>query len=177
MFKITTGRDASKATRLVSSDQLTASDFLSVAAKLGVAPRRARKVGYVAAYQADLETRVETRWNGKETTAVAKPGDYVVTNLTANREVLRDAEGEVNTYVIKAAKFPNLYDRVEGRNEHGDVYSARGVVDVVFLSGGFDILAPWGEKQRAPSGYIVKNGDDIYGNNKETFEATYEIVR
>ena len=70
-------------------------------------PLRARKIGYVAARKADKRETVETRWNGKETTNTAKPGDYIATNLTPKRQPLRDAAGELNTYVISAAAFPS----------------------------------------------------------------------
>jgi hypothetical protein len=37
-------------------------------------------------------------------------------------------------------------------------------------------LAPWGQRERAPKGYLLLNGKDVYGNNAGTFEATYEMV-
>jgi hypothetical protein len=51
------------------------------------------------------------------------------------------------------------------------------VVDAIRLPGGFDIAAPWGERQQAPSGYLILSGGEVYGNNAETFAATYEPVR
>jgi hypothetical protein len=49
-------------------------------------------------------------------------------------------------------------------------------VDALHLSGGFDIVAPWGERQTAPDGYLILSGRQVYGNNAETFAATYEVV-
>ncbi len=163
--------------RLTSQDAvMTSADFDSLARKLAVTPMKARKSGFVSARPATETLTVETRWNGKESSIKAEPGDMVVTNMTADREILRDAAGHANTYVIRAAKFPELYERSSGSNEFGDIYRARGVVEALFVPGGFEIMAPWGEMQRADAGYILKNGDEIYGNAKETFEKTYETV-
>ena len=40
------------------------------------------------------------------------------------------------------------------------------------------VLKPWhrGAKCSADQGYILCNGTGIYGNHKETFEATYELI-
>ena len=82
----------------------------------------------------------------------------------------------MNTYVVPADRFPSLYELTEGHNEYGDVYRAKGVVDAIELPGGFDIVAPWGEQQQAPAGYLVLNGEEVYGNNAETFATTYETL-
>ncbi len=162
--------------RLVASTRLSAdADFDRLAADLerhGSARFRARKVAFVAARQATAPEKIETRFNGKETENKAAPGDWIVTNLDAGRTALRDAEGSANTYVIRAANFANLYDRDSGTCEFGDIYKAKGVVDAVAVAGGFDILAPWGERQVAPAGYIVRNGADVYGIHGEAFDRT-----
>ncbi len=80
----------------------------------------------------------------------------------------------MNTYVIAADRFQSLYEATDGRNPHGAIYRAKGVVEALHLPGGFDIVAPWGERQQAPSGYLLLNGHDVYGNNAETFRATYK---
>jgi hypothetical protein len=166
--------------RLVASTRLSAdADFDRLAADLeryGSARFRARKVAFVAARQAAAPERIETRFNGKETENTATPGDWIVTNMDADRRILLDREGHSNTYVILAASFPVLYDRDTGDTEFGAVYKAKGVVDAVALPGGFDIMAPWGERQRAPAGYLVRNGADVYGIHGEAFEKTYERV-
>lgn len=173
MFKLEHSSRPPATTRLTAIDKLTAGDFAELARQMGVAPMRARKTGFVSARRALKEEQVTTHWNGKETTALAQPGDMIVANLTPERKVMRDAGGHANIYVIIASKFPELYEHDMGATEYGTVYRARGVVDAIFMNGGFEILAPWGEIQRAEAGYIVKNGDEVYGNHKDTFEKTY----
>jgi hypothetical protein len=90
--------------------------------------------------------------------------------------VLRDNKGNENTYVVRSGTFPSLYEPVGGQNEFGQIFKATNTVDAIYLSGGFDILAPWGEKQIAGEGYLLWNGRDVYGNNAETFDATYEVI-
>ena len=68
--------------RLEADAVLTPADFVRIAEELGETPVRARKVGYVAARKAKEPEVIETRWNGKETTNTARPGDFIVTNLT-----------------------------------------------------------------------------------------------
>lgn len=174
MFHIEKGADGA-IRRLVSCEQLTRNDFRRIAEDLGVVPFRARKTSLVAATRAVRAARIETRWNGKETVATAEPGDWITTNMASDGTVLRDAECNLNVYIIKADRFPDLYDRGAGSNEHGDIYRPRGVVQALFLPGGFVIKAPWGETQRAVTGYLIDNGSEIYGNAKETFERTYRI--
>ena len=159
--------------RVVTSDLLTKADFQTIARQLSATPFAASKTAQVAARLATVAEPVETRWNGLESRDVAHAGDYVVTNLGNGRIPLRDRDGHVNTYVVRSTRFPELYERAEGTMPHGDVYRARGMVEALYLPGGFEILAPWGETQRATAGYLILNGDEIYGNAKETFEATY----
>ncbi len=160
--------------RLISTRKLERGDFFRVAEELGQQPFKARKISLVAGRMADEAEKVVTKWNGKETANTAQPGDWVVTNLTPDKTVLRDRTGQENTYVIKAETFPLLYERVSGENTFGTYHRAKGHVEAIELRGGFDILAPWGQKQVAEKGYLILNGKDIYGNNKETFETTYE---
>jgi hypothetical protein len=162
--------------RLTASEKLGSADFRSISDRMGRRPMMTRKVGLVAARRASAEQRIETRWNGKETSAVARPGDWIVTSLRPDGAMMRDSEGCANTYVIRADTFPRLYDRAAGSNEMGDIYRSKSVVQAMRLEQGFDILAPWGERQTAPAGYLILNGEEVYGNNRETFEAAYEIV-
>jgi hypothetical protein len=162
--------------RLVANEVLTPEDFASIARELGQTPVRARKIGYVAARRAEKPEVVETRWNGKETTNTAQPGDYIVTNLSPEREPLRDGEGRLNVYVILADKFPDLYEPTPEMLEHGTVYRAKGVVSALPLPGGLSLVAPWGERQAAASGYLLLGGKDVYAINAEAFAATYEEV-
>lgn len=162
--------------RLVADTQLSRQDFAEIAKALRVAPFQARKIGLIAARQAQECERIETRWNGKETVATAEPGDWVATNLDAAARVLTDGDGNVNVYVIKSDRFSDLYDRAEGTSRHGDIWRSRGIVSALKLPGGFEILTPWGETQRASAGYLLDNGSEVYGNAKETFEQTYRKV-
>ena len=162
--------------RLVARDQLTPADFAAIATGLNTLPVRARKAGFITAREATRPERIVTRWNGEETANTAEPGDFIATNLSPERAILRDAGGNANIYVIRAARFPELYEPVASLIEHGRVYRARGIVEALPLPGGFEILAPWGEQQRAESGYLLMNGSEIYGNATATFEATYRRI-
>ena len=171
-----TGRFGRKP-RLVATRQLTPADFRAVAVKLGKRPQTARRIGLVAARQATSSERVETRWNGRESQNTAAPGDWVVTNLSTLGKVLRDKAGFTNVYVIRADKFASLYDRHTGETEAGAIYKAKGDVQVLYFAGGFELVAPWGELQQAPEGYLLLNDAEVYGNNRETFVTSYEIDR
>ena len=159
--------------KLVSDTQLSRQDFAEIAKALRVAPFQARKIGLVAARQAQECERIETRWNGKETVAMAEPGDWVATNMDAAARVLIDGDGNLNVYVIKCDRFCDLYERSAGTSEQGDIWRSRGIVSALPLPGGFEILAPWGEVQRAAAGYLLDNGREVYGNARETFDRTY----
>ena len=173
-FKLESGPD--DATDLVASGKLTPAAFETIRSMVRARLVTARRIGFVAARQATRDEPVETRWNGKEANDVARPGDWIVTNMSADRAILRDRAGSVNTYVIRRDTFVRLYDRDTGETEYGAIYKSKSVVEAFLLPGSFEILAPWGEIQRGARGYLVKNGDEIYGNNRETFEATYEVV-
>ncbi len=160
----------------VSDTQLTEADFQRLAARPGFDLFRARKIGFVAATRATAQQFVETRWNGCESSNTAEPGDWIATNLSAARQPLRDGDGNLNTYVIRADKFPALYEPLGTNSELGPVFKARASVRALRLPAGFDILAPWGERQTAPSGLLILNGDEVYGIATEPFEQTYEVV-
>jgi hypothetical protein len=176
MFRIVRKGKERADLRLEADAVLTPADFGRIAEETGAQVVRARKTGYVAARQASKPEVVETRWNGKETTNTARVGDWFVTNLTPKSGALRDGEGHVNTYVILAERFASLYEPTGAQNEFGIVYRAKGVVDAIRLPCGFDIVAPWGERQTAPAGCLLCNGKEVYGNNSETFAATYEVL-
>lgn len=155
---------------------LTPAEFQLVADRLGRSPLRVRKIGYVAAREAVSSEVVQTRWNGLETTNTARPGDFVVTNLSPLREPLRDSEGCTNVYVIEASRFADLYEPTGGSTAQGAVFRAKSIVPAIPLPGGFDIMAPWGERQTGADGYLLCNGADVYGVIREAFEATYEVM-
>jgi hypothetical protein len=162
--------------RLEADTTLTPADFGRIVAEAGAIVLRARKVGFIAARQASKPQKVETHWNGKETTNAARPGDWIATNLGEQQQILRDGDGRVNSYVILAERFADLYEPTGAENELGAVYRAKGVIQAIRLAGGFDIVAPWGERQRSRNGYLVWNDSDVYGNHAETFAATYQAI-
>ena len=162
--------------RLEADAVLTPADFARIAEELGETPVRARKVGYVAAREATTSEMVETRSNGKETNNTARPGDFIVTNLSPQRQPLVDREGHMNVYVIAADRFAGLYEPTSETSEHGAIYRAKGIVSALSLPGGFDILASWGERQKGASGYLLLNGEDVYGSSGDAFDATYAAV-
>ena len=133
--------------RLVAEAVLSESDFHAIADNLGTKPLKARKTALIADASATAGERIETHWNGSETVNTAKPGDWVATSLMADGEVLRDRDGNANSYVIPAADFPTLYSPVEGTNQFGRFHAARGTVAALHLSGGFEISRTVG---RAP---------------------------
>lgn len=162
--------------RLTSDVKLTRGDFDTLAIRMRAVPMRAVKRGRVAARQATASETVVTYWNGKETSNTAAPGDWIVTNLSPEGVPLRDQDGHVNVYVITAGRFPELYRATENSSELGPVYAAISSVLTLRLPGGFDIVAPWGERQQGARGYLLLNGDEVYGNHVETFEATYALM-
>ena len=157
MFKIdrTAGKD-----RLVADAVLTPLDFQRIAEVLGRPPLRARKDGFVAARRAERSEVVETRWNGKVTSNTARPGDFIVTNLSAQRQPLRDGEGQMNVYVIAAERFADLYEPAGEHGEHGAAYRVKGAL---LFSGGLDIAAPWGSRQSLTAGYLLYSDAGVYG--------------
>ena len=168
---------APRRNRLVASEALTEQDFHEIAAELNQPIVKARKIGFIAARQVEHEETVVTVWNGRETTNVAEPGDWVVATLSPDRRVLRDGGGNANVHIVKAGRLPVLYEVSRGNNEFGQLFAPKAAVSAVFLSGGFDIAAPWGQRQISVGpGYLLLNGDEVYGNQKETFEATYQMI-
>ena len=160
---------------MLARGKLEAKDFREILHKLSATPIKARKTGLVAARCVARRETVETRWNGKELSDAADQGDWIVTNLSPERSVLRDRHGHTNTYVIRAKRFSQLYKAEGEANEFGAIFRAKERVQALYLSGGFDILAPWGEMQQAAEGYLLFNGAEVYGNSRETFEATYAL--
>lgn len=178
MFKFVPNDEQAGSGRLVTETVLTPEQFQEIAKKLGTLPLRARKTGYVAARKVARSEVVETRSDGKETTNTAHAGDFIATNLSAQRAPLRDRDGNLDHYVIEAARFADLYEPAGGETPQGPIYRAKGVVSAFALPGGFDIAAPWGERQKAASGYLLCNdAAEVYGASRSAFEATYEVVK
>lgn len=178
-FSITTAGDPPLA-RVSSDRKLTPQDFDLIAAGLrthSIPIERARKIAFVAVRDATAGERVETFVNGRETSNTAVAGDKIVTNLTPARDVLRDRDGHPNTYVVSAGRFAELYQPDSGSVEpFGVIHKAMGVVDAIACPGGFDIVAPWGERQQGASGYLLRNGDDVYGIEADAYAKTYQAA-
>lgn len=165
--------------RVTSTACLDADQFAMLALELGVAIVRARKTAPISARRATSPEHIETRWNGKESEADAQAGDWVVTALAADRRRLIDSDGYRNVYVITGDRFFELYAPLEDQAAPtgGDLYRPTSVVEAIRLTGGFEIVAPWGAVQRADDGWLLlRSGRDVYGNHRDTFAATYEII-
>lgn len=163
--------------RLVASERLSPADFDAVAAALDTKPMRARKIAPVAGCRAKTEQSIATNWKGEATVNVARAGDWIVTSLDRKFKPLKDVFGNVNQYVIRPEKFDELYERSPGEHDlYGPLFEPRGIVDALPLTAGFDIVAPWGERQTGTAGYLLRSGADVYGNEKATFEETYEVL-
>jgi hypothetical protein len=175
MFKITK-RGLTRRRRLIADSVLQPGDFDAVAVALGAAPVRARKIAYVAASRATEAATVETRWRGEVTNNDVNVGDWIVTNLDTDKAPLRDADGNLNRYVMRPETFARLYERTVGETQWGPIFKGKGMVDALLLSGGLDIKAPWGERQTIERGYLLRSGTDIYGNDLKSFRATYEVL-
>src|SRR5262249_56170580 len=160
---------------LTSNAILSGSDFDALARELSVDPLLAQKIGFVAARRAEAVERVETRSDGHETNNTANIGDWIVTNMTPHGVALRDSRGRLNTYVITADAFGRLYEAAGRQSEFGALFSAKGTVSTIELPGSFDILAPWKERQKGKAGYLIRNGEEIYGIEKSIFDRTYDI--
>jgi hypothetical protein len=93
MFTIESVGDQ-KASRLCSSTILTEREFREIARAIRTKPVKARKIGFVAGHKADKSERVDTFWNGKETTNTAQSGDWIVINVSPSGQPLRDKSGK-----------------------------------------------------------------------------------
>jgi hypothetical protein len=166
-----------KAHLVAAERSLTDVDFDRIVRELrnyGYEVFQARKISYVVARQATACEAVETRFNSEEWRDEARPGDWIVTNMGNDRQILLDEQGRANTYVVREDKFPEIYDRDTGNSPLGEIYRAKGVVDAVLLPGGFDIIAPWGERQHSSSGYLLRRGSEVYGIDRGMFDRTYQ---
>jgi len=88
---------------------------------------------------------------------------------------LRDGEG-TRTSTSSWRAFRGLYEPIGEKGDQGAIYRAKGVVLRHPLPGGLDIAAPWGSRQTASAGYLLCNGEEVYGSSREAFEATYDVV-
>jgi hypothetical protein len=176
-YRIETRGLVRKKQRLTAPTVLSPADFDRIARDLGTPPRRARKVGLVAAKQLTEAMLHTIDWAGESTKTKGEPGDWLVTNLAKNATPIRD-KGKINQYVIKAETFAKRYEPMSAESEHGKHHKARQSVEVdaLYFSGGLDIAAPWGERQVLETGYLLKSGGEVYGNAKKSFDETYEFA-
>jgi predicted acylesterase/phospholipase RssA len=175
MYKLERRGFLRKAWHFTSKEILNPSDFDAIAKQLSVDPLLAQKIGFVAARRAEAIERVETRTEGNETTNKANVADWIVTNMTPHGMPLRDASGRLDTYVIRANAFERLYERAGRESEFGILYRAKGTVSAIELPGSFDIVPPWGTRQKSKAGYLIRSGSEIYGIEKTIFHRTYDI--
>lgn len=124
----------------------------------------ARKIAQVEAIQVSENTIVETIMQDghKETINVATPGDYVVTNPSGEK------------YVIKERDFLERYSLIKD-----NVYRAKGdVVSVCKVPDNISFIAPWGEKMNIKKGgyLVISNPEDIYGIQEAEFNETYQVL-
>jgi hypothetical protein len=175
--KITTIGVPAKAHLVAADRPLTDVDFDRIVRELRNYGReifQARKIGYVSARQVIAGEAVETRFNSEEWRGEARPGDWIVTNLGEDRQILRDEQGRASTYIVRKDNFPEIYDRDTGNSPFGEIYRDKGVVDAVSIPGEFDIIAPWGECQQSSSGYLLRKGSEVYGIDSGMFDRTYQ---
>lgn len=101
--------------------------------------------------------------DGKETQSTAAPGDIIMSGPSGEN------------YVVKAAKFPKLYQ--EDINQ--TVIPEQGPRLVALYPGPdtVEFMAPWGESMvLKPGDYLVKDGDaGYYRIAKVEYEQTYEL--
>lgn len=164
-----------KTTRLTSTEPLSTADFEALAAQTGQQPYLAKKVGFVAARRAETVESVDSFNDGHETTNAANVGDWIVTNITPGGNVLRDAKGKLNQYVITAETFERLYEKAGRETELGPLFRPRGTVLALKLPGSFDIMGPWKQRQRGKAGYLIRSGDEVYGIERSVFHRTYDL--
>jgi len=73
-------------------------------------------------------------------------------------------------------RFDDLYVATGRLRREGAVFSAKSEILALELADGFDIMAPWGERQTGVKGFLILSGREVYGNNAETFRKTYKQV-
>lgn len=144
--------------------------------QLGMMRRQARKTGLIVAQRAAGGERVEAHGqSGYQGFSIAKPGEFIATKLDRAGEIARNPEGKLDQWVLTEARFYELYTPASA--VRSDMYQPRGkVIEVLPFEGGIDIVAAWGEHQTIDNGYLVRNGDDVYGIDAPSFHDTYDFV-
>lgn len=182
-----------RALRVTSASALTPDDFRRIceeAASFGVYPMIARKTGFVSVREATRDEQVITFFDSVETRGNAKPGNWIVANMTRDfrfyrpethedpdNYLLRDSQGNLDTYIISKDDKKANYRQTQHSTSVGRVYEwvgGQSDIEAIELRGGFRIIAPWGELQERDVGYLIHSGGEVYGIYGPIFSATYE---
>lgn len=164
---------------LRSTARLTGEHFEWVSRDIkdyGVVRREARKVLPVRARRAETAEVIHAHGaDGPQSSDTAEPGDWIVTKLDAAAVPVRNAQGHLDQWPIKSDRFPQLYDHTP-TPDAPDLYRPKGAVEALRFEGGLEIVAASGQHQSIRSGYLVRNGHDVYGIDATTFHDTYAVV-
>ncbi|HVY02291.1 MAG TPA: hypothetical protein VG983_01440 [Caulobacterales bacterium] len=141
--------------------EAAAFDFSNAPVYRKVAPLKASQIK-IAARRREVVTHI----NGEEETRnVARPGDIIVTGVRGER------------YVMTPRHFKALYEKDPDRAGR---YRAKTKVRALKLTENTELMAPWGEKQRARKGGVVVQRigrpRDIYLIEAKAFRETYAPV-
>lgn len=171
------GRTAS---RLLSTARISPdTDFEWITRDLdhhGFARRPAQKTGLVRASRAVGGELVEANgYDGFQSEATAQPGDYIVTKLDRALQAFRNAEGKLDQWVVPPKVFRNSYIAASPTDTELFRPTERAI-EVLPFEGGIDILMPSGDHQSIPNGYLVRNGEHVYGIDAASFHATYDFL-
>ncbi|MDZ4841438.1 MAG: hypothetical protein SH859_04720 [Hyphomicrobium aestuarii] len=142
----------------------------------GLQRRQARKTGTIRATRAVGGEQIEAHsTDGFQGFSTAKVGEFIATKLDRDLQVVRNPQGNLDQWVIKPEKFDELYTAASATDP--ELFQPTGkVIEVLPFEGGIDIIAAWGEHQAIGNGYLVRNGDDVYGIDAATFHTTYDFV-
>jgi len=141
----------------------------------GLQRRQARKTGMIRASRAVGGEQIEAHsTDGFQGFSTAQPGEFIATKIDRDLQVVRNPEGKLDQWVIKPERFYELYTPASSTDP--ELFQPKGkVIEVLPFEGGIDIVAAWGEHQAIENGYLVRNGDDVYGVNAAWFHATYDF--
>lgn len=160
----------------------TKEDFDAIAAELGVTAGFAVKAGDepVAAMNivdvATPVTTINTQDGTVQAEKTAQPGDAIMTRLNKDGTPKFGETGELDQWVVDAAKLERLYNPLGQENEYGQVVGGNNEVYFVELPKGGIIEAPWGGPQEISAGvlqYSVTTGE-VYLNEGDAF-ATFDV--
>ena len=145
-------------------DMLLSNDFASLFGPAHMYTKTAR----IQAVQAQGGEPIETVLadGTRETTNVAKKGDWIVTNPGGEQ------------YIVPGDKFPKKYEAAPELGE-GWFKPTGGPQRFVQINENMNVMASWGEKQVLKKGaYLnITNPGDIYGVAEAEFNTTYGLVK